>query len=271
MLIIAGMHRSATTLTARWLQACGLYIGDQLLDSKYNHANPDGNHFEDLDFLNLHKAILLDNGLPANGFITTQVLEVRPHRVDQARQVLAARADYEQWGWKDPRTCLLLDFWREQVPDANMLVIYRHYKNVIDSLLRRKLNHPKPLRRIFYRLRFTPHQRYIRHYLRVWNRYNRDVLSAVEANPERALVLNVADITAQSLQLLDYMNTQWGFQLQPIPLESLLIKDRLKKQAQYVDGDTQGPLCDEFAQADQTLRDLEQWRKISLAQLEQSR
>lgn len=260
------MHRSGTTLTARWLQASDLHIGERLLTSKFTHANPDGNHFEDLDFLALHKAILRDNNLSSDGFVTTETLDISARRVQQARDLIAARASLPQWGWKDPRTCLFLDMWCDLLPDAKLLVAYRPYANVIDSLLRRKINHPSPLRRAVYRVRFAPLEKTIAHYVAVWDRYNRDVLAAVARQPEAALVVNISDVTGRFADIAEFLNTQWGFQLQPVSPESIVIKDRLKKATRHVPFERLSE-SSAAAQAAQTYRELEHWRDISIARL----
>ncbi len=266
-LIIAGMHRSGTTLTARWLQASGLHIGNRLLSSRFTHANPEGNHFEDLDFLELHRTILRDNRLPFNGFLTTEALEVRPPRMQRARDLIAARAHLPQWGWKDPRTCLLLDTWCDLLPEAKLLVAYRPYANVVDSLLRRKINHPNPLRRAVYRVRFAPLEKTIERYIAVWDRYNRDILTAITRDPDAALVMNISDITGAFADIAHFLNTEWGFQLEPTPPQSIVIKDRLQKQTRHVRIDGLSESSDAAAEAEKTYRELEHWREVSLARL----
>ena len=47
-IIIAGMHRSGTSLAASLLQSAGLDVGERLMEG--NWSNPRG-HFEDLDFV----------------------------------------------------------------------------------------------------------------------------------------------------------------------------------------------------------------------------
>ncbi len=59
-LIVVGMHRSGTSLTANWLARSGLFVGDTLLANRVD--NPMG-HFEDESFLHLHEDILKANGL----------------------------------------------------------------------------------------------------------------------------------------------------------------------------------------------------------------
>jgi hypothetical protein len=48
VLIVTGMHRSGTSLTAAFLQAIGVDLGDKLLQG--NYGNPKG-YFEDVDFV----------------------------------------------------------------------------------------------------------------------------------------------------------------------------------------------------------------------------
>src|SRR5947208_12526039 len=54
-LIITGMHRSGTSLTAAMLAACSLDVGQQLL--KADAANP-GGYFEDVEFVALNGRML---------------------------------------------------------------------------------------------------------------------------------------------------------------------------------------------------------------------
>jgi len=55
VIIITGMHRSGTSLTAAFLQKIGLDLGDNLL--KGNYWNPKG-YFEDIDFVEFQRTVL---------------------------------------------------------------------------------------------------------------------------------------------------------------------------------------------------------------------
>ncbi|RPJ03085.1 MAG: hypothetical protein EHM39_00260, partial [Chloroflexi bacterium] len=106
VLIIAGMHRSGTSLLANWLSRCGLHVGDDLL--QLNTDNPAG-HCEDVAFLELHKAILADNGLD---YLVgdDRLLVVCDEFRARAEEIILSRQSRAQWGWKEPRTVLFLDF-----------------------------------------------------------------------------------------------------------------------------------------------------------------
>lgn len=141
-LMILGMHRSYTSLTARWLSASGLDIGAALLAG--SQGNPDG-HFEDLEFLALHERILVANGLPSDGisrrydrafdFAGFEALAIDAELVEQAAKLIRSRP--AQFGWKDPRTCLFLPMYRELLPSAQSLIVVRHFDQVVRSLLAR--------------------------------------------------------------------------------------------------------------------------------------
>ena len=54
VLIITGIHRSGTSLTAAFLQKIGLDLGNNLL--KGNYWNPKG-YFEDIDFVEFQRTV----------------------------------------------------------------------------------------------------------------------------------------------------------------------------------------------------------------------
>ena len=59
IICITGMHRSGTSLTASWLEHCGLMVHDGNFYGP-DTGNPKG-HFEDKEFVDLHaSAILLE-------------------------------------------------------------------------------------------------------------------------------------------------------------------------------------------------------------------
>ncbi len=58
-LIVAGFHRSGTSLTCQLLHHAGLFLGYDLLGPAF--SNPHA-HFEDIEILNFHRQILVDNG-----------------------------------------------------------------------------------------------------------------------------------------------------------------------------------------------------------------
>lgn len=174
-LIICGMHRSGTSLVATVLREAGLDIGVRE-DVGLGVGQPRG-HFEDRDFFRLHEAILAASArtcFTADETSLSEVTEVAPDFEEQARALVAARADRPFWGWKDPRTCLFLDLWDSLLPQARYLFLYRHPVDVALSLWRRNTD-PE--------LNADPWLA-----LRSWEIHNRRILAFRDRHPERCFV-----------------------------------------------------------------------------------
>ncbi len=133
-LIIVGMHRSGTSLTASLLHSAGVNLGSRLMPAR--ESNPKG-HFENLDFYKFHQEILRSQNLDINGWSLKDIVEVDSNFVEKARKLIEENAISDVWGWKDPRNTLFLDFWANLLPEAKFLLIYRSPWEVVDSLYRR--------------------------------------------------------------------------------------------------------------------------------------
>lgn len=227
VLVILGMHRSATSLLASWLHACGLNLGDELLGEGVGNEK---GHFEDKDFFLLHERILKRNGIACGGIRKTGPIAVdAAAAADMARLVERKRAAHAQWGWKDPRTCLFVQEYEKLLPSAKYLVVYRHYELVVDSLVRRdakkmqrKIARKGPLRRFFHRLGMR-HLDPIRdkqladRYLATWIDYNERLAElAARRGESDVFVLNCRHFVNAGTSVLAALKT-WGFELQPAP------------------------------------------------------
>src|SRR5450759_4073672 len=139
-LIVTGMHRSGTSLVASLLAAWNVRMGDRLLPA--DRGNPTG-YFEDVDFLELNRRILVactpeEDGHRDWGWTESEVFDAGqlPAYRDAAAALVVARDRVGRpWGWKDPRTSMLLDFWDDVIgSDAHFLLLYRHPWEVADSM-----------------------------------------------------------------------------------------------------------------------------------------
>ena len=133
VIIIAGMHRSGTSLVASLLQKGGVNIGEKLLGASRGNLR---GHFEDADFYEFQEKVLRERGLT---FLVTKefVFEPSPVEIEEARELIRRREGRPLWGWKDPRTSLFLDFWHRLLPNALFLFVFRHPLEVLFSLMRR--------------------------------------------------------------------------------------------------------------------------------------
>ncbi len=131
-LIITGMHRSGTSLIARFIHHSGINLGNNLLDASKSNLY---GHFEDVEILEFQRSIL------EREFGHQMWVPNLPRLTDtdktNALMLIAKRKQNPYWGWKEPRTCLFLDFWYELLPNAHFLFIVRNPISVLNSLSRR--------------------------------------------------------------------------------------------------------------------------------------
>jgi hypothetical protein len=197
-LLISGMHRSGTSLLANWLHDCGLFIGENLLSGISD--NPKG-HFEDIELLNFADDILAMNGLdylvqPRQPIhIDDRFYEIGQRLVEKRRQ------HHQHWGWKDPRSSLLLDYWKTLLPNLKAVFVFRHYSHVVASLVRRN----------GWR---------VQTYAGAWQRYNQDILTFAAQYPEDTLVIPLEKLLSQDKCILEHIN-HWGFDLTYVPIQQV--------------------------------------------------
>jgi O-antigen biosynthesis protein len=216
VLIVAGMHRSGTSLATNWLSQCGLYVGDSHVPP--DRSNPFG-HYEDLEFTALNRSILFDNNL--DHMVTKgNRITVSEKRLEEARLLIQRKRKAGPWGWKDPRTTLLLEMWDSLLPEARYLLMFRSPDLVVDSLLRRDFL--TATWRSKYRLGSK-----MQKYYRVWERYNSDICSFYDKNPERVLLFEVGDLLMYDDRVIRVLSTVWGLTLNYVPIYSVFQEDAL--------------------------------------------
>ncbi len=225
ILIIAGMHRSGTSLMTQWLNKCGLHVGDDLLEAGTGNDN---GHFEDLDFLNSHKALLKSRRLSDNGFTATRLAPLSHEEKDKLRDIIHYKNDFNsQWGWKDPRTCLFLDVYNELIPDAFYFVVLRDYQSVISSLIYRmykqkveKYEQKKGFSSFVWKHFIKKNKlqklktKYSRRFLQIWIAYNEAILQQVKkCSPEHYFITDYKVLFENGKPVYEHLTSKWGFSL----------------------------------------------------------
>lgn len=247
ILIIAGMHRSGTSLITHWLHRCGLQVGETLVEA--SNANKEG-HFEDREFLKLHEEILLNNGFDNSGLIYEKPLAISEYELEKLKAIIRIKEGrYDQWAWKEPRTCLFLNTYRELLPHAKYLVIVRDYLAVVNSLLKRgweeidkKFDHRSLFNRLRWKLlrRGRHKKRYYKnnaeHFIKVWIDYNLRILSALDRlSPEDYLVVNYSLLQMGDKPVYTFLHDNWGFNLHYCPFNAIYKQNLISRQADLSD------------------------------------
>lgn len=215
-LIIAGFHRSGTSLVSQLLGSAGLFLGDELLDAL--PSNPYG-HFEDVAFVNLHERILRDNQMM--WIVDKPFVPVIGERrwAEMSDLAYDRNIRYPVWGFKDPRVCLFLPHWKFLMPNAKTLIVYRHFTEATHSLERRHaediFNGVGP---------YETHMRFWREpdlALRMWLLYNQALVTFARAHNDDVLVISL-DALRRGAPLVRMLNDRWDVGLDPVPTLEVL-------------------------------------------------
>ncbi len=136
---LVGMHRSGTSMVARLLRQAGLNFGPDEALMPPAEENPEG-FFEHLEFVRLNDEVLNAAGAgwdcPPSAEFDWSDAALEPFR-ERARSLASELATNSQWGWKDPRTTLLIPFWRSALGPITTVAVVRNPLEVVTSLHRR--------------------------------------------------------------------------------------------------------------------------------------
>ncbi len=206
--VITGMHRSGTSLLASFLARAGVDLGDDFFPA--DPRNPRG-YFEDRELLELETAMLHscvtpgEAGLRDWGWTESERLDRSrlPAFRPRAEALVAAHARAAEaagglWGFKDPRSSLLLDFWDELLAEPRYVFVYRSPWQVMRSVAR--LPVPAFLGR--------PDAG-----LRAWAFYNRHLLAFRRAHRDRSLLLPIDALLADPDAVLEALRSKLGIAL----------------------------------------------------------
>ena len=126
-------------MVARLLHNCGLYLGPDSDMVPGRADNPDG-FWENRHFVALNDEVLNELGgawdLPPKADEIFNNRRLDPLRV-KAQLLIEGFDSATVWGWKDPRNCLTLPFWRKLLPQLKVLVVVRNPLEVAYSLRNR--------------------------------------------------------------------------------------------------------------------------------------
>jgi len=233
-LLVTGMHRSGTSALARLLAGAGLDLGDALMAGRLD--NPLG-YYEDLGFNDLNRA-LITAGVGGDPRLTPDWAfadRIDPDRLAPLRPRAAALlAEHDgrgrAWGFKDPRTAVLLDFYAELVPDARHLFVYRAPWDVLSSILRTQE------RTLQGRADVA---------VRAWQTYNERLLAFRERHPGRTALVHVDAVAHRPTEVLAVAQAQLDG-LAPIVLQEAGARDAFDDALLHRD-DPSSPLAELLA------------------------
>lgn len=147
---VLGMHRSGTSTITRALNLLGAYIGNETDLVPPAPDNPEG-FWERQDIVDLDDKILHYLKMPYDTNFPPSVdwfrsENMKPYRNEALRLLESCFSGRKLWAWKDPRTTVLFDFWKDVVRELGAeLVCFFAVRNPLDvakSLEKRNLIPP---------------------------------------------------------------------------------------------------------------------------------
>lgn len=190
--IVIGMGRSGTSFLSSLIQHLGVSFGSELVPPDV--INPRG-FWEDAGFVAFHRRLkqrLYSRHVGDPEFDSGLVDAIIPFQAtneeeEEANALVGRFNGTEIWGWKDPRTVLFVDYWLSRLPDAKLIIPYRHPVEVLISYLKRVVD-PRLMRRS---------DQVFRSYSVIYQH----VLEVIELKPQQCLTLYTQAAFADAPQL----------------------------------------------------------------------
>ena len=211
--MVAGMHKSGTTLVAKLLHEAGIpMVEDPASTGDYDA----GHHFERASTLRLNHALLegamsrlprpvvTAAGVQVHHSLSILRREPRPNADTlQMMEELVGSQENQPWGFKDPRTALTYSVWSRVLPEHRLVVVFRDSCEVADRYARSKAG-------LMGRLVRSRAQR-------VWRQYNEKLVEHVRAAGASALVLRFEDLVTDGGEELGRLERFLGTNIPTAP------------------------------------------------------
>lgn len=195
--VVLGMGRSGTSVTAGLLKIIGVNMGDSL--KAPSHRNPKG-YFEDEDFIRLHYEIF-ESAKKGSSYWDPpsheEILAQRDRYEIKIRELLSRKQSPGMiWGWKLPWTNLTIELFLPHLQNPHIVVVFRN-----------------PLANAHS---FVKHNRILNQFqsLRLINFYNNRILSFLGEHPELPLMfVAYEDILRDPVKVMQELSDFLGLEL----------------------------------------------------------
>jgi hypothetical protein len=178
--LILGMHKSGTTLVAQTFHLSGICMGDDLsdvdLDYSAEKAESRTARLINSQMLQSEGKYSLEIESLADPQLSSDTEEILREFVELHRQ------KYPKWGFKDPRTVLTYELWRDHLPEHKLVLIYRPLDQVWRHYTRDRLNGPKAFSLKTFRKGLRA--------IRAWIHYNQKLLAYSQQAGADSILIN---------------------------------------------------------------------------------
>jgi hypothetical protein len=183
------MHKSGTTLISQILHRSGINMGESI-DPKVSYDR--GNKYERLSTraLNLEILGLKDIYTPSYDLdVSPDAFQLTEDQRRRMREIIQrCNQAYPNWGFKDPRTCLVYPLWASELPEHKIIAVYRSPGEIWPRYRKKRLRH-------CYK---NPSRAW--KFMKGWCRYNSNVLSYLQNANLDFLVLSYGELMASDAE-----------------------------------------------------------------------
>jgi hypothetical protein len=141
-IIVLGMHRGGTSLVGELLHAWGASAGQKELLIPADEDNRQG-YWEYLPFVRFNQHLLESAGaswvvpLSREDDVLLEASSLEPIKRQEAVSLIGSMPVDKPWFWKDPRTSVLLPFWKRVWGPVTYVIAVRHPIEIAMSLRKR--------------------------------------------------------------------------------------------------------------------------------------
>jgi len=121
--VVLGMHKSGTTFVSRTLHHSGI----NMVDEGDHHLSYDqGNKYERVSTKALNQALLGSEGVHSLDLSLPEKLRVTRDQQERMQRLVENYEErFDNWGFKDPRTCFTYPLWAKALPQHKLIAVYR--------------------------------------------------------------------------------------------------------------------------------------------------
>lgn len=181
--VILGAHKSGTTLISQILHHSGINMVDEY---RKRVSYDRGNFYERKTTKAINKNIIEYEShsiFGANIPERTELTAKQRQRIQEVIQTCSKK--YVDWGFKDPRTCLIYHLWEKELPPHKIIVIYRSPAETWQRYQRRR--YPAPC------LAWK--------YTQKWCESNESIIGALQKTKMDFIVLNYQKFVTENTQI----------------------------------------------------------------------
>ena len=206
IIMILGMHRSGTSTISGVLHMNGVVMGTyQNFWPRPLNQNPKG-FYENYDFRKINDHLLSKSGYHVESFLPNipNIQQIDSLSRKMKLVIEKSNSTYQNWGWKDPRTCLTAIHWADAIDSLGLqkklkIIFMARKASSVSRSLNKRNNLP------------------INQGLELWESYTKRAISFMEDNSYPTYHCSFEDLLRSPVQVCDslfnFLGKDWDSEI----------------------------------------------------------